>query len=212
MGSDQTSKQTTASTSTTAKPAYVTTASTDLANAADTALATPVTPYTGQLAAPTNANQNAAITGMANEVATAPSTNPQVTADINSYANAPAQNVQVGTVVDPNGPLGSIASYMDPEIANSLIPAISAIQLQANQQQNQNNAQATEEGAFGDARQGVQSGLIDFNEDTSIGNTADTAYENAFNQAMSEREQDLSASMLKPIPMLGTISRPRTRH
>ena len=91
----------------------------------------------------------------------------------------------------PTNP-GAVQSFMDPYVQASLQPQIQNLQQQIAGQQQQNNAQATGDNAFGDARQGVQSALIDNygnqNLTNLVGQGYNTAYNNAIN-AMGTQQQ-----------------------
>lgn len=101
-------------------------------------------------------------------------------------------NVTTSRVVDQNGPLGATSDYVDPYAAAALDPSNAAISLDAAQQRKALGAAATSAGAFGDARHGVDESQINFNENTAIGNNTKTGMEDAYTNAMSERETDLS--------------------
>lgn len=105
---------------------------------------------------------------------------------------AAAPPINTGTVVDESGPLGSIASYINPYVSAALAPTVRAIQLNTGQQQKTNDANATEAGAFGDARNGIATGLTNFYGDQAVGDAVGKGYSDAFNQAMQNRQIDLS--------------------
>lgn len=75
--------------------------------------------------------------------------------------------------------------YMSPYAQAALAPQIQAEQLQLGQQQQQTNAQATEAGAFGDARQGVENSLNNYYGDQSLANIESTGMNTAYNTGLS---------------------------
>jgi hypothetical protein len=96
------------------------------------------------------------------------------------------------TYAGPNNP-GSIAQYMSPYVQQSLQPQIQNLRTQLGQEQNALNAQATQAGAFGDARQGTAQALLDnyANQNLAgiVGQGYNTAYNNAVNTSLSEQAQ-----------------------
>lgn len=192
MGKTQSTSSNTASKTKQKVPGYVTDTATAVANKAQDVAAQPYTPYTGELTAGNTADQQSAFQNVRDLVANAPNITPEVTGDISTYAGAPAQSVSTERAVDTTGKLGSMADYMDPNIAATLVPAIRAIQEQADAQRKQIGATATMSGAFGDARQGVNESTLGRNTETAIGDTTANAYEKAYQDAMARREQDLS--------------------
>jgi hypothetical protein len=150
------------------------------------------TPYTGDRVAGTTADQNAAYGGIksladANATAGAAQGAQQ---GIYGYATAPASTVSTGTVVNENGPLGTIASYMNPYTGAVLDPTLEAIYEAAGKQRNTIGASATSSGAFGDARQGVLESTLGKNTMSAAGNATNQAYSDAYNQAMGLRTSD----------------------
>lgn len=95
------------------------------------------------------------------------------------------------TYAGPNNP-NSIAQYMSPYVQQSLMPQIQNLQTQLGQEQNALNAQATQAGAFGDARQGTAQALLDnyANQNLAgiVGQGYNTAFNNAINTGLSEQQ------------------------
>ena len=122
--------------------------------------------YQGQLIAGMNPEQTAAAQS-ANAAST--SYQPELGAATNQTNAALGQNpinsgaVMQGNPLNQNSGLAlnnqSIGQYMSPYIQQSLQPQLQAAQQNLASQQQQTNAQATQAGAFGDARQGVQNSL-----------------------------------------------------
>src|SRR6185503_15478400 len=96
------------------------------------------------------------------------------------------------TYAGPNN-ANSIAQYMSPYVQQSLMPQIQNLQTQLGQEQNALNAQATQAGAFGDARQGTAQALLDnyANQNLAgiVGQGYNTAYNNAVNTSLAEQAQ-----------------------
>lgn len=109
-----------------------------------------------------------------------------------NYANAGAQRVSSERSVDENGRLGSVADYMNPYVEGALQPALAKIQESADAARKRLGASATSSGAFGDARHGIQEANLDANTSQAIGDTAASFMNNAFNQAMGQRQTDLN--------------------
>lgn len=180
-------------------PAYVTQAGQDLLSQSQGLQ--PYTGYTGEITAPVNQTQTQALSLLNAFVnsqpggANAPVAGggaPTPTSLTTAAATQPAPTVSTGTVVDQSGPLGSIASYMNPYTQQALAPTLQQLQINADTQNKQLAAGATEAGAFGDASYGELQGLNNFYQNQAVGNAVGTAENNAFNDAMGLREQDVS--------------------
>jgi hypothetical protein len=101
-----------------------------------------------------------------------------------------AANSAYGTAQALTNP-NAIAGYMSPYIQASLAPQLSDLSLQNAQQQQQINTQATQAGAFGDARQGAAQGLQNYYTDQATNQVTSQAYQNAFtaaNQALGNAQ------------------------
>jgi len=79
--------------------------------------------------------------------------------------------------------------YMSPYAQSALQPQIEALQQQEATQQNQTNAQATQAGAYGDARQGVQTGLNNFYGNQALNNIEATGMNQAYNTGLGAYQQ-----------------------
>jgi hypothetical protein len=93
-----------------------------------------------------------------------------------------AANSAYGTAQALTSP-NAVAGYMSPYIQASLAPQLSDLSLQNAQQQQQINTQATQAGAFGDARQGAAQSLQNYYTDQATNQLTGTAYQNAFSAA-----------------------------
>lgn len=92
----------------------------------------------------------------------------------------------------------TIASYMDPNLHTELAPTLQAINQQAQQAMwgaGGNASGATAAGAFGDARQGVQNAMTDYQAMLAAGQATGQAYQNAFQNAMNARNTDVANQM-----------------
>lgn len=190
---DMTPVQQTSSSSTTSPPAWVSQAGQQNYNAAQNYFNQGFVPYTGQLTAPLAPNQT-----QANSLVSTAPVNPNAATaagNFNAAGNAPAYNYDFSTAVDPNSPLGSIQSYMDPYTAGVLSPTLQQLSLTNAQNQNQLNSSATMSGAFGDSRQGVAQAQQAKDYNTAVTDATNQAYSQAFNSAMSNRQQDLSRNL-----------------
>lgn len=180
---------TTTSTSTTAIPDWLNSAGQAALNQANSIS---YTPYTGERVAGTTYDQQNAyngISGLYNNRATSYASD-TAQKGIYDYATADPSKVSTSTVVDENGPLGSIASYMNPYTSAVLTPTLQSIYDSAAKQRNTIGASAAGAGAFGDARQGVLESTLGKNTSAAIGNATNQAYSDAFNTAMGLRTSD----------------------
>lgn len=119
---------------------------------------------------------------------------------VNALQNAAAGSSNVNTGMNIIGSAlggspanaGVIQGYMSPYVSQALAPQVTALQTQLGQQQNAINAQATQAGAFGDARQGAEQALQNFygNQSLSglVGQGYNTAYSNALQTALGEQQ------------------------
>lgn len=79
--------------------------------------------------------------------------------------------------------------YMSPYAQAALQPQVQALQLQEGQQQQATNAQATQAGAYGDARQGVQTSLNNFYGNQALNNLEATGMNTAYNSGLGAYQQ-----------------------
>lgn len=179
-------------TQTTSPPDWVQQAGQANYNIAKSILDQGFVPYTGQLTAPLSQNEKAA----SNLVATtAASGNPYLSTTeqaLTGAGQAPAYSYDFSTVVDPNGPLGAISDYMDPYLAQVLAPTLRQIGISGAQARQGINANATAAGAYGDARHGVVEGAQLKNQAQQEQDATAQGFSSAFNNAMTNRQQDLS--------------------
>jgi hypothetical protein len=179
---------------TTTLPGYLSNAA--QANVANAGAVTsqPFTPYTRQMTAPMTADQNSA-TGLLRAVAG--TSDPYTAQAAGAYGNlisAPAQSISAPSLLGPkqNVNTATIQDYMNPYLQASLDPTLQAIARQGEAARKTIDASATMSGAFGDARQGVESANQMRDENTLVGNTVGQAYNNAFNTAAGLRSQDIA--------------------
>ena len=85
---------------------------------------------------------------------------------------------------DPN----SVGAYMNPYIQNALNPALALQNQQFGQIGAQNQAQATQSGAFGGGREAVMAGLNQQNQMLAQNQLVGNAYNNAFGQAQQAQQ------------------------
>lgn len=189
-------QQTEQKTTNTTLPSYLSNAAqTNVANAGAVA-ATPFQAYTGQTAAPLTDQQNQA-TSM---ISGAAAPNPYSDTSAGAYGNlisAPAQSISAPSILGGNTNVNtsSIQDYMNPYIDATLAPQLQAIQRQGDAARNTIGASSTMSGAFGDARQGVETAEQMRGEQQNVGNTVGSAYNQAFNTAAGLRGTDISNSM-----------------
>lgn len=145
------------------------------------------TPYAGQRVAGFSGDQDNAFQALRNFFSTGGGQQ-----GFQTYANTGAQNVSTERSVDENGRLGSVSDYMSPYVEGALQPALRKIQESADAARKRLGAGATASGAFGDARHGVQEASLDLNTSQAMGDTAATFMNNAFGQAMGQRQNDLN--------------------
>lgn len=187
---------------TTSNPDYVNTAAENLVNIGQDVGNSSYTPYTGQMVAPTTADQNNAFQMIRNLIAGAPQIGSEVIQGARNYGAAPAQSVtphtvtgqQVGTerVVDENGRLGAIADYINPYTDQALSPALRKIQEASTEAWNRNRARAQAAGSFGDARHGIVDAQNEKNTALAVGDTSAKYMTDAYDKAMAQRAQDLA--------------------
>ncbi|HWW46327.1 MAG TPA: tail fiber domain-containing protein [Xanthobacteraceae bacterium] len=152
------------------------------------------TPYTGDFTAGLTDNQKNAFS-LINAIAG--SSNPYLS-DIeglySKFANAPASSITPTSLLGGGVDIAnaSISDYMSPYIQGVLDPQLQDISRQGVNQRQALNAQATMDGAFGDARSGIQLGAQQRDEDILRSNTIGKAYADAFSAASGLRAQDVA--------------------
>jgi hypothetical protein len=111
--------------------------------------------------------------------------------DANSIGRA-APTLSTGTVVDESGPLGALASYINPYMQQVLDPQIRELQQESERQRRSIGASAAMSGAFGDARHGVMEGENYEKTNQAIGDVTGRTMADAFLNAMTQRQADAS--------------------
>ena len=89
----------------------------------------------------------------------------------------------------------SAAQLMNPYLQQSLNPQIALLNQQQGMQQAQNQAQATQAGAFGGSRMGVQNALQNQSNQLAMSNLVGQGYNNAFNNAQQQFNTQNAASL-----------------
>lgn len=90
---------------------------------------------------------------------------------------------------------GAVQAFMNPYLQSSLQPQIQDLNTQLGLQQSQIDSQATQAGAFGDARQGAQSALANYYGDQSLNSLVSNGYNTAYNNAVQGLQQQQNADM-----------------
>lgn len=169
-------------------------ASTTDVNLAQNFATKPVTPYTGQTNVPQSADTNSSNALLR---AIAGSGNPYLSDIENLYQNfssSPAQRVSAPSLLGPgtNVNSASLTDYMNPYVQAALQPTLDSITRQGTANQKALNAQATMDGAFGDARSGIEAGENTRNTNQLLANTEAQGYSNAFDKAAGLRSTDVN--------------------
>src|SRR5690606_20192124 len=94
-------------------------------------------------------------------------------------------------LVDEDGVLGSIGSYMNPYIDRTLNPVLRELREQDQIQKNRLGDMAAMSGAFGDARHGIMEGEQSSRTNEAVSDATGRAYSDAYNTAMSQRASDI---------------------
>ncbi|WP_213287598.1 tail fiber domain-containing protein [Bradyrhizobium sp. sGM-13] len=178
MGCFGSSEETGRKTTTNTLPAYLESAAqTNVSNAMNFANK-PFEAYTGEMTAPLTQNQKDAF-GLIKSIAG--SSNPYLS-DIQDlykqFSTAPASTITAPTT-------GEIEQYMNPYLMAALQPQLDDIARQGINTRKSLDAQSTMDGAFGDARSGVERAEARRNEDILRTNTIGKGYSDAFTSAMA---------------------------
>lgn len=102
-----------------------------------------------------------------------------------------AANLSTTGIMDENGPLGSLMSYMSPYLEQVLNPQLREIQEESDRQRRNIGAQATMAGAFGDARHGVMEGENFEKTNQAVADTTGKTTADAFLNALAQRQADM---------------------
>lgn len=111
---------------------------------------------------------------------------------VRDYMTAGPQKVSTERVVDENGRLGGIDSYMNPYMDRVLTPALQKIQDSADAARKRIGAGATSARAFGDARHGITEADLNASTSSAMGDTAGQILKSGYDTAMGTRAQDLA--------------------
>lgn len=104
---------------------------------------------------------------------------------------ATPKNLSTERLVDENGWLGSIDSYMNPYTQRVLDPVVRELQQEDQRQKNRIGGMAQMSGAFGDARHGIMEGEQSSRTNEAIGDASNRIYSDAYNSAMGQRSSDI---------------------
>lgn len=123
-------------------------------------------------------------------------------------ANPVSPGVNAGNTFGAAGaqtmPQADMSAYMNPYVQQSLMPQLQQMQTQLGQEQNQINASATQAGAFGDARQGVESSLANLYGNQAMSGVEAQGLNSAYQSAQQAFQQD-QANKLSAYQMGGQL-------
>lgn len=114
-----------------------------------------------------------------------------ISGDYSGGTMAAPKNLSTERLVDENGWLGSIDSYMSPYTQRVLDPVVRELQQEDQRQKNRIGGMAQMSGAFGDARHGIMEGEQSSRTNESIGDATNRVYSDAYNSAMAQRGSDI---------------------
>ena len=89
----------------------------------------------------------------------------------------------------------AVSSYMNPYLQNTLAPSLQLLNQQFGQQGVANQAQATQQGAYGGGRQALMQGLNQQNQALATNQLVGNAYNQAYNTANQNMQQAASLGM-----------------
>jgi hypothetical protein len=89
----------------------------------------------------------------------------------------------------------AVQAYMNPYLQATLAPSLQLLNQQYGQQNVANQAQATQQGAFGGGRSAVMQGLNQQNQDLATNQLVSNAYNQAYNTANTNMQQAASLGM-----------------
>lgn len=147
-------------------------------------------PYTGEMVAPLAGDETKASNILNTRADAGNPYESDAAGAFRGYGAAPATQYNFNTVADQNGPLGTTQSYMNPYLEAVLAPALRQLGISGSQQRMGINANATNSGAYGDARHGVVESEQRKNEQQQGTDIVGQAYSQAYQQAMSQRTSD----------------------
>ncbi|HEV7247957.1 MAG TPA: hypothetical protein VGN93_13315 [Shinella sp.] len=114
-----------------------------------------------------------------------------ISGDYSGGKMAAPKNISTERLVDENGWLGSIDSYMNPYTDRVLSPVIRELQQEDQRQKNRIGGMAQMSGAFGDARHGIMEGEQSSRTNEAVGDATNRVYSDAYNTAMGQRASDI---------------------
>lgn len=107
-----------------------------------------------------------------------------------SQSFAPGFSYQPGQISTGLGPVGSVESYMNPYMSAVTDPAVREAQRQADIAAQARGAQFAKSGAFGGARQAIESAEAQRNLATQIGDIQGRGLQAAYDRALAQRAQE----------------------
>lgn len=110
--------------------------------------------------------------------------------DESAYGRA-APTLSTRGIMDESGPLGSLASYINPYLEQVLNPQIREINEASDRNRRNIASEATMAGAFGDARHGIMEGENFEKTNQAISDATGKATSDAFINALTQRQQDM---------------------
>ncbi|MBW3099193.1 hypothetical protein [Pseudohoeflea coraliihabitans] len=97
----------------------------------------------------------------------------------------------LGRIVDEDGFLGSISSYMNPYLEQVLAPQMRVLNEQKERDRRTLGASAAMSGSFGDARHGISESMMRDDANRAAMEIAGATHADAWNQAMGLRSNDM---------------------
>lgn len=113
---------------------------------------------------------------------------------VNAYSGAATGEIGNALATNAATP-GAIQAYIDPYVQQSLAPQIQNLQTQLGQEQLGINQQATQDSAFGDARQGSAQALQNLYGNQAMNQLVSTGYNNAYSQALQALQGQQTAGL-----------------
>lgn len=176
-------------------PQWVQDAAQDIYGRANTAASRPYQPYGGEMVAPLNDNQLAAMTNARQQVGRFNGQYDQIKS-LYGDASQPYNNTYTASNVTPQSFMNAnITGYMNPYLEASLQPQIKDIQEQGAIDQNSLNARAAGSGNFGGSRQALLNDLLQRRNDRRVDDLRSSGYNTAFNNAQNAYTSDATRDL-----------------
>lgn len=123
---------------------------------------------------------------------------------VNAYSGAAAGSIGNALGLSAANP-SNVAAFMNPYVSQALAPQMQDLQLQLAQQQQGINQNATQDNAFGDARQGAAQSLQNLYGNQAMNQLVGTGYNNAYSQALTALNAQQGTS-LNAASQLGNLA------